>query len=251
MNNAWDLKTDDHRTSDTLYTFVIFCEDEVSEYHYFKWFETSSIKVNIIGKQKSMLANVKKAITHCVKDGILAFKDNKYVLEVSGIEIWCVYDRDSESNPNEIIERNNEFNLAISSAEQNDVNVAWSNDAFELWVLLHLMKIDPMSEDAKKRTYYYDCLTEYFKNHSNPNVDLMKDLSYPTFSYKKDLKSKTNFISFARNEILPNTQIAIERSIQLFEITKDKVNHYEKNPCTLVHNLVGSLLEKGGKEIPI
>lgn len=250
MNSAWDLKTDDSRTFDSLYTFIIFCEDDVSEYHYFKWFETPSIKINIIRKQKSMLTNVKKAITYCTEHGILVFKENKHILEISGIEIWCVFDRDIESNPNEIIEKNNEFNLSISLAEQNDINVAWSNDAFELWILLHLLDVNPLLEDAKSRTYYYGCLTEYFKNHPNPNLDLAKALSHATFSYKRDLKSKTNFVSIVRNEIVPKTQIALERSIRLFEINKSKANHYDKRPCTSVHNLVISLLEKGGKEIP-
>ena len=82
MSNAWDLKADDNRTSDSLYTFVIFCEDEISEYHYFKWFETSLIKVNVIRKQKSMLTNIKKAITYCTENGILVNKGNKYELEI-------------------------------------------------------------------------------------------------------------------------------------------------------------------------
>ena len=145
---------------------------------------------------------------------------------------------------------NNEFNISIDIAVQNNINVAWSNDAFELWVLLHLMEIDHNVEDAKRRTFYYDKLTEYFKGKANPNIDLTKALTHASFSYKKDLKSKDNFINIVRCEILPHTNIAIERSKALFDIHSMKVNHYEKRPCTLVHNLVINLLDKGKQKIP-
>lgn len=250
MSNAWDLKVDDKRSADSLFTFVIFCEDEISEYYYFKWFESPLIKVNVIRRQKSMLANIKKAITYCSENGILAYNGDAYKLEESGIELWCVFDRDIESNPLEIAEKDNEFNLSLSLAEKSDINVAWSNDAFELWILLHLMEINPSLEEAKRRTYYYHLLTEYFRNKSDPNPDLTKAIAHATFSYKRDLKSKNNFINIVRTEILPNTRIAIERSTALFEIHKSKVNHYEKKPCTSVHNLVISLLDKGEKQLP-
>ena len=40
MSDPWELKKDDTRHSDTLPTFIIFCEDTVSEPIYFKFFET-------------------------------------------------------------------------------------------------------------------------------------------------------------------------------------------------------------------
>lgn len=250
MSNAWELKVDDKRSSDSLFTFIIFCEDEISEYYYFKWFETSLIKVNVIRKQKSMLTNLRKAITFCTESGILINDGANYKLRKEGIELWCVYDRDIESNPAEIAEKDSEFNLSISLAQQNDINVAWSNDAFELWILLHLMDIDANIDDAKKRIYYYGVLTDYFKAKENPNPDLTKAIAHASFSYKKDLKSKNNFINIVRSEILPNTQKAIERSIALYELHKTKVNHFEKKPCTTVHNLVIRLLDKGKQQIP-
>ncbi len=250
MSNPWDLKTDDSRSSDDLYTFIIFCEDEVSEYFYFKWFETSLIKINVINKQKSMLSNVTKAITYCHSNEILSFKEGKYFLESEGIEIWCVFDRDKESNPVLIEEKNNEFNLSIKTAHDNQMKVAWSNDAFELWILLHLMEINHDEAESSKRFYYYDQLTNHYKNHPNPNTDLMKALTHPSFNYKKDMKHRDNFNNIVRSEILPFTNIAIERAKKLNDKHKDKVNYYEKHPCTLVYELVESLMLKGKKELP-
>lgn len=250
MNNAWELRQDDERTADNLYTFVIFCEDEISEYYYFKWFETPLIKINIIRKQKSMLTSINKSIAYCTSNGILIFENNKYSIKDDGIQIWCVYDRDIESNPCQINEKDHEFNISISLAEQHDILVAWSNDAFELWILLHLMEISPEIEEAKSRTYYYEQLTDYFNNKEKPNEELEKAKSHKSFSYKKDLKSKNNFISIVRDEIIPHTYTAIKRSEKLFDFFISKPNHFEKKPCTNVHSLVKSLLEKGKKEIP-
>lgn len=250
MSNAWNLKVDDERTANSLYTFIIFCEDEISEYYYFKWFETELIKVNVIRKQKSMLTNLRKAITFCTDSGILINNGENYKLGEDGIELWCVYDRDAESNPIEIAEKDNEFNLSINLAGQNDLNVAWSNDAFELWILLHLMDVDSNIEDSKKRAFYYDSLTDYFKNKEDPNIDLKKAIAHASFCYKKDLKSKNNFINIVRSGILPNTYTAIERSLTLLAIHTTTLNHYDKKPCTTVHNLVINLLEKGKQQIP-
>lgn len=250
MDKPWELKVDDKRTSDDLYTFIIFCEDEISEYHYFKWFETSIIKVNIINKQKSMLSNVTKAITYCHNNDILWFKEGKYVLESEGIEIWCVFDRDKEANETQINEKNNEFNISIRTANDNGIKVAWSNDAFELWILLHLMDIDSDNPETTERKFYYEQLTNYFKSHTNPNDELAKVLKYAFFNYKQNMKGRDNFINIIRREILPYTHTAIERSKKLLQVHNEKDNYYEKKPCTLVHQLVEVLLEKGKKEIP-
>ena len=42
MDKPWELKVEDKRSFDTLFTFIIFCEDENSEPIYFKSFERSS-----------------------------------------------------------------------------------------------------------------------------------------------------------------------------------------------------------------
>lgn len=249
MINPWDLKSEDIRTSDSLYTFVIFCEDEISEFYYFKWFETSLIKVNIINKQKSMLTNITKAITYCSENGILCYDKDKYKLDQEGIEIWSVYDRDIELNPSQIVEKNNEFNISIQTAKENNINVAWSNDAFELWIMLHLTEV-PNEETMHSRNAYYNFLSEYFKKHSNPNEDLIRALRHASFSYKKDMKHRDNFINIVRSEILQHTLTAIERSKQLFESHTSNHHYYDKKPCTTVHVLVERLLEMGKKELP-
>ena len=248
MNKPWDLKTEEERLIDNIYTFLIFCEDETSEIEYFKWFETNDIKINVIPKQRSMITNVIKAITHCKNSGIIDGENNV----VDGYEVWCVYDRDKDLNSSGLLENNNNFNVAHFVAENHKINLAWSNDAFELWILLHLMEIDVKDEDFKIRENYYNILDSFFKSHQNPNERLVKILGYPTFSYKKDLKHRKNFIEIVREEILPHTQKAITNAEKMLRYHKEQTQNYDEwAPCTLVHLLVVRLLEKGKKELPV
>lgn len=248
MDKPWEFKSDDTRLPDVLYTFIIFCEDEVSEYIYFKWFETSLIKINIINRQKSMMSNVIKAIAYCEENGILIKDKTKYTLNVQDLEIWCVYDRDQDSNSQDAQEKNIEFNVSILTAEEHGINVAWSNDAFELWILLHFIDIDHNDPKYYERKHYYDQLTEIFKTHSAPNDELKKALVHASFSYKKDLKQKNNFKEIVRPEIIINTNVAIERAKKLVEIHKLKSNYFDMKPCTMVFKLIESIIEKGGKK---
>ncbi len=44
-------------------------------------------------------------------------------------EVWCVFDRDSFPQGN--------YNRAFQLAQNNGIKIAWANEAFELWYLLH------------------------------------------------------------------------------------------------------------------
>jgi len=58
--------------------------------------------------------------------------------------VWAVFDKDNFPD--------NNFNSAIQKAKANNIGCAWSNEAFELWYLLHFQyRNTPMSrEDYKK-----------------------------------------------------------------------------------------------------
>lgn len=65
MDNPWNIKESDEREADSIPTFIIFCEDRVSEPVYLNYFKTEKIKINLIREQKSMMDNVLNAIHHC------------------------------------------------------------------------------------------------------------------------------------------------------------------------------------------
>ena len=242
MDKPWELKVEDKRSFDTLFTFIIFCEDENSEPIYFKSFENSKIKVNTIGNSQSMYRTISKAIDKCVNDGILMKAKSCYELVSDGYEIWCVYDRDFDEKGGTI--SGIDFNLSIETANKNSINVAWSNDAFELWILLHLFDISNDTENYLKRTDYYLKLKTYFENHSDPNEDLIKVLHHKPFYYKKHLKSKNNFKNIVLSEIKDLTDNAINNAKKLEKIHASEIDFSKKIPCTMVHKLVISLIEK-------
>jgi hypothetical protein len=72
-------------------------------------------------------------------------------------EVWCVLDRDSFPIEN--------FNNALELAKNNNIAVAYSNEAFEIWYLLHFHYHD----SATSRAQYEAMLTgrlgfQYRKN---------------------------------------------------------------------------------------
>ena len=250
MTKPWDIKKSDTRKADSTPTFIIFCEDKVSEPVYLKFFETLSIKINFVKEQKSMMANVLNAVTHCRENELIECVEGKDRLVADNKQVWCVFDRDKEETPAKIKKGNTDFDLSITTAESIGINVAWSNDAFELWILLHFEDIDTSSEVNIERKTYYSRLTEIFDKLDNPIEDLIKVKAYPKWNYKESLKSENNFRNIVRNEIVSNTKIAIERSKTLEEhFKKLNIQDHAKAPCTLMHYLIEELLRLGKKEI--
>jgi hypothetical protein len=97
--------------------FLIVCEGERTEPNYFKAFRPTGMvkEIEIYGEGYNTLSLVRKTIE--LADGI------------DYDQIWCVFDRDSF--PPET------FNAAVELARQHGFHVAYSNEAFELWYLLH------------------------------------------------------------------------------------------------------------------
>jgi len=115
--------------------FLIVCEGEKTEPNYFKKFKGKFgnviFEIDCQGKGYNTLRVVEEAIK--IRD-----KNPKYN------RVWAVFDKDSFPDK--------DFNSAIQKAKDNNICCAWSNEAFELWYLLHFQyRNTPMSrEDYKK-----------------------------------------------------------------------------------------------------
>ena len=96
-------------------TILIVCEGENTEPSYFNSFKLSSATVKPIGEGFNTVSLVRRAL-------ILA-KQHEYD------QVWCVFDKDDFAN--------GDFNAAIHLAYQNNFKVAYSNQAFEYWIILH------------------------------------------------------------------------------------------------------------------
>lgn len=121
-------------------SFLIICEGENTEPDYFNAFRLTSANIKAIGQGISTIGLVQKAIR--IKEDE-RHKGNSYD------QYWVVFDKDDFPN--------NDFNTAITLAENNGIKVAYSNQAFELWFLLHYNLI----QGAMHRNQYASKLNEH------------------------------------------------------------------------------------------
>lgn len=129
---------------------LLFCEGKNTEPAYFDalvlWLRPPSVKVLPIGDQGLQRSVVENAIKQKVE-----YADRLYSVD----PVWCVFDADP--NPGQA----SRFNEAIGLAEANGLRVAWSNQAFEYWLLLHFQD---HAGGAMERDEYHEAL----KHHLTP-----------------------------------------------------------------------------------
>ena len=101
-------------------SFLIVCEGEKTEPDYFKAFRMTAATVKAVGQAMNTMTLVNKAISIREADRL-----KKRVYD----QCWVVFDKDNFPA--------NDFNQAIQLAEKNGFRVAYSNQAFEYWFLLH------------------------------------------------------------------------------------------------------------------
>ena len=180
--------------------FLIVCEGEKTEPNYFRSFpvDPKVIKLDIKGEGKNPKSLVEKAIS--LKNDSESDEKDRF---------WCVFDRDKNpQNPND----SQNFNSAITLARNNGINVAYSNDAFELWYLLHF----DFHNTGISRQRYQNMLTN-------------------KLGHKYQKNSKTIY-----DELKSRQQDAIKHAKRLL-IEYDRPNPESDNPSTTVHLLVEEL----------
>ncbi len=246
---AWEIRTEQERVEDTITVFYIFCEDEVSEPIYFQHFETDLIKIQTFGNQKSNFTNVMNAIMHGTENDFIKYINNQPTLVNKDIKIWCVYDRDKTDINKRLKNNDSHFSVSIITAQNAGIKVAWSNDAFELWVLLHFEEVLLTNNLAADRQYYYDRLTEILIGQISTNEELIRTTTGNRFTYQRNIK-KDKFFKALLTEMTPRIHTAFQRSKSLVSHHnqfRDKALH-EKAPCTMVHELVEELIRLGKKK---
>ncbi len=142
------LQKKDHRSSDLSrrqgireikQSFLIVCEGEKTEPDYFKAFRMTAATVKAVGQAMNTMTLVSKAIS--IRD---ADQKRKKVYD----QCWVVFDKDDFPAK--------DFNQAIHFAEKNGFRVAYSNQAFEYWFLIHYN----LYTGAIHRSQYKDMLTK-------------------------------------------------------------------------------------------
>ncbi len=155
--------------------FLIVCEGEKTEPHYFKSFpvDRKVIKVDVKGEGKNTKSLVEKAID--LKNTEESDERDRF---------WCVFDRDrNDKNPNDA----QNFNAAITLAKTNGIKVAYSNDAFELWYLLHFHYYNTAISRQDYKNMLTQLLGHEYKKNSETIYEELKDKQQDAIKHAKRL----------------------------------------------------------------
>ncbi|MEH1882589.1 MULTISPECIES: RloB family protein [unclassified Nostoc] len=172
--------------------FLIVCEGAKTEPNYFRSFRVpknvAEIDVQGLGENPSKLVQSAKELK----------KQGEYD------RVWCVFDRDSWTTE--------DFNNAIKNAKDQGFEVAYSNESFELWYILHF---------------------EYL-NSGIPRSDYLRKLT-SLFGRTYQKNSETIY-----DELFEKQSIAIKNAENLLKQYNPQIPAKD-NPSTTVHLLVKEL----------
>ena len=186
---------------------LIYCEGKKTEPLYFRQFRIQPTVRELVirGEGTNTLKLVEEAILLDTKEGPFD-------------EIWCVFDRDSFPPAN--------FDNAIRKIEGMDrFFAAYSNQAFELWFLLHFEFFD----SALHREQYREKLSRHLQRR-----------------YEKNDQTVYTMIQTKGSE----TQ-AISRAERLLNSHPQETSFAERCPITTVHWLVQKLRRWEAASFPV
>lgn len=196
--------------------YLIVCEGEATEPNYFEGLKQdlpkgvlTAYQIDIEGTGR----NTQSLVDEALRLKIIYEKDNTRPVD----KLWVVFDRDSFAA--------NDFNDAINRcAQQNPIiGCAWSNEAFELWYLLHFHYY----QNAMSRRQYQDLIEENLR----PFVGA-------SYRYQKNGKEM-----YALLKEHGSTEGAIRNAKRLSKIYRGRQDYSEHNPCTMVWRLVDELIK--------
>ena len=196
--------------------YLIVCEGEKTEPNYFSSLKESLPKgvleltqIDIDGTGKNTLSIIVEA------KKLRKRYEEKYLRKID--KVWAVFDKDSFPSKN--------FNNAINKGEHSrpNINCAWTNEAFELWYLLHF-------------SYYNTGLSRH-QYQKLIEKEIYKASGKKGYKYTKNSEEMYSLLNSYGNQ-----DFAISNAEKLEKLYNDRrfSNH---NPCTKVHILIKELKE--------
>lgn len=194
-------------TREKLVRFLIVCEGTKTEPHYFN---------SLINNCTSTIREVKiegegMSTTTLVNRTLEIRKELERKNAMCFDRVWVVFDKDDF----------NDFNDAIQKANKLGIHSAWTNEAFELWYLLHFEYLDT----GIGRADYIQRLEKIFRNKT-------KNLR---FKYKKGNPDIYKLLYQYGDEELA------KRYAQQLRSLYSGANYAAHKPCTMVDILVNEL----------
>ncbi|MCF8373996.1 MAG: RloB family protein [Bacteroidales bacterium] len=206
-----DKKKTKEGTRELKVYFLIVCEGEKTEPNYFKSFP---LNVGCFVYDLTFDGggiNTKKVVERAIE--LRDSSSQKYD------RVWAVFDKDSFPM--------NRFNGAISKADANNIRCAWSNEAFELWYLLHFYNRNtPMSRKEYKLAIE-KAINEKLKGKKGGKTN--------PFKYSKNSTEMYSILQKHGNQA--------QAIIWAIDIESQHIgeNYSLYNPCTKVYSLVKEL----------
>lgn len=197
--------------------FLIVCEDENTEPAYFdefkKLFPEYTMYLKAVGTGRDPLGVVKSSISERDRLKAEANKEIDFV--------WAVFDKD-DADENET--KTLKFKEAFTVSSTENINLAYSNEVFELWFLLHLADVDGTRPIPRKQIY--ETLEKLVRESGN---------RYENYVYEHGNSDIVQIVADIGDE-----KRAVERADDLIERHVDK-KPIDANPSTKVHVLVKEL----------
>ena len=220
--NTQDSYSRKKDTKNKILSVIIACEDEVSAPTYFKMIVRKLKDNRIITQDSLVIANHKHNTPKGVLDDLIKYKeDGKNYKNFE--HRWIVIDRDAP-RVNGGGHKINDFNGALNSAKSKQVEVAYVNDSYELWYLLHFI---PRTTAILRD----EILKEVIKKLKEKNSAKFRDLDYENIKSEK-------YTEYIFEELLELQPIAIRNAKNLLESYGETHNPERDNPSTTIHKLV-------------
>jgi hypothetical protein len=189
-------------------TILIVCEGTKTEPSYFEQFRLASATIKPVGTGFNTITLVQKA--------------SELARERSYDQIWCVFDKDDF--PDE------DFNNAIDMARHEGMGVAYSNQAFEYWIILHFE--DHQGGGIDRKDYHKKInahLKQYDLEYDGKGCKIVTHEMYQVM-YSKEATGKHK------------VELAIERAERIYN-QFDHASPAKEESSTTVFKLVRELLK--------
>lgn len=195
-------------------TILIVCEGENTEPSYFRQFKLSSATIKPVGEGYNSISLVKRAVQ--------LSKEKSYE------QVWCVFDADPKpDNP----KHSKNFNNAVKLAERKGFGVAYSNQAFEYWLILHF---DDHQGGGMNRNDYNNKINQLLKPFGlTYDGESNKIITEEIFEVLDGIDKKTN---------KERKRLAISRAKRNYDLF-DHTNIANEESSTTVFKLVEELLK--------
>lgn len=185
---------------------LIVCEGKNTEPSYFNKFKLTTATVKTVGEGRNTITLVDRAIQLSKKDDY--------------DQVWCVFDKDEFTNEH--------FNNAIFKAEGLGFKVAYSNQAFEYWLILHF---EDHQGGAMDRKQYCPKLNDYLKPFGIKYDNESKEVTSEIFDI---LQSRLEGSGKSRQEV---ACIRAKRNFNNFNSTNPALEESSTKVYTLVEEI--------------